>query len=147
MKKSKYKRLNLNIDNSNKNKLLKWVNYTMFNGKKDKAEKMCRELLYDLKKMYKQNPNELLLLLFKRLDTPFTLVQKKSLKSPKKLSESRRFYDAVNPIIKLAQQRKGIKWKDALLKELEKLYQLESPLIGKVNKLRSELYINRSNAK
>lgn len=147
MKKSNDKRLNLNIDNSNKNKLLKWVNYTMFNGKKDKAEKIFRELLYDLKKKYKQNPNELLLLLFDRLDTPFTLVQKKSLKCPKKLSESRRFYDAVNPIIKLAQQRKGIKWKDSLLTELEKLYHLESPLLVKVRKLRSELYVNRSNVK
>lgn len=143
------KLLSLNIERDDKTKIAKWLNYTMFEGKKERAEKNFREMLLKLKKRYRINPTELLLSIFEKMDTPIGLVKKhprSTVNMPKRLSENRSFFEGVNPIVKVAKTKKGIKWHEALYLEVEKVYTEESFLVGRMYLRRKEIYKNRSNA-
>lgn len=149
MKKNKEYILNLNNRSGGKEKMEKWLNYTMFNGKKEKAEKEMAQILLRLKKEFKKKPVLILQEIFEKMDTPIGLYKKNKRsqkKIPKLLNQSRRFFQGINPIIKLAKKRKGRKWSEGLYEEIEKVYKNESILIKKMKEMRNEIYMCRSNA-
>jgi ribosomal protein S7 len=149
MRKNKGYLLDLNKKNGEKEKMEKWVNYIMFNGKKEKAEKNMCEILLKLKKKYKKNPVKIMHEIFEKMDTPIGLYKKNKrspIKVPKLLSKSRRFFQGVNPIIKLAKKLKGRKWSESVYLETEKVYNNESVLIKQMKEVREEIYACRTNA-
>ncbi len=139
----------LNIRDTSLDRLNKFSNYFIRHGKKERSEKIMRELLFQLKKEYKVNPSDYLLEIFDKLYIPMSLEKEKKGSNPKLIPQwrprSTSFYQSISPLLKSIKKNREPKLVDRIFEEIRRLSGKDSEIVRQAEQMRSDLEKNKGN--
>lgn len=140
----------LNRRETPSDRLKKFANFFLKDGKREKTEKIMRNLFTEIKKEKKENPSKYLLSSLSKIYIPVGLRREKTLVNtiliPIFTRRSTSFYRSVLPLLKeIRANKRDDKIVDRIFTGLRRLNSEDSDLVGRAKELRSEIIKNRGN--
>lgn len=139
----------LNQRDTSSDRLKKFANYFIRDGKKERTEKIMRELLFKIKKEYKVNPSLFLINSLSKIYIPMNLEKTKKGYNPKLIPywrpRSSSFYQSISPLLKSIKKNREDKIVDRIFGEICRLHRKDNEIVRQAGQMRRDLVKHKGN--
>lgn len=140
----------LNVRDTPSDRLKKFANFFLRDGKRERTEKIMRDLFIKIKEECKENPGEYILSRLDKLYVPLGLEKESQGQgmTPKYIPiwvpRSTSFYKSISPLLKAIKKNRSDKIVDRIFEELKRVDK-DSEMVRKAEQLRRDILKNKGN--